>query len=75
MKKQEVINHYGSVRATANALGLSRQAVYLWPDTVPEIQAWRASHESGGELSFNWREEYLDKGIRPGPQKKQLEAA
>lgn len=36
MKKQDVISYFGSVKATAAALGITSQAVSQWPDRVPK---------------------------------------
>jgi hypothetical protein len=36
MKTQDVIDYFGSVRQTAEALGMSAAAVYLWKDEVPK---------------------------------------
>lgn len=35
MKTKDVINHFGGVRETAKALGLTTQAIYAWGETVP----------------------------------------
>ena len=36
-----VLRHFGSRRAVANALGLSRAAIYLWGPVVPYASAKR----------------------------------
>ena len=36
MDKQTVIAHFGSPKATAEALGISQQAVGQWPETLTE---------------------------------------
>lgn len=41
MRKQDVIEHYGSEARAARALGISRQAVNAWPDPIPENTAYR----------------------------------
>ena len=70
MKKRELIKYFGSARVAAEKLGITSQAIYLWNDTVPEAQAWRAQHVSDGALTFDWKADYLDKNIRSGPQNK-----
>lgn len=35
MKKQDVIDHFGSVQLAAEALGMTHQAIYAWGDNVP----------------------------------------
>ena len=52
MKKKAAIKHFGGVLNTAQALGLSRQAVYKWPDVVPIKQAWRIERMSKGKVPF-----------------------
>ncbi|MBL0142632.1 MAG: hypothetical protein IPP91_11165 [Betaproteobacteria bacterium] len=43
MKKSEALAHFdGSVAKLAEALGISRPAVYLWPDEqIPELRAFQ----------------------------------
>lgn len=41
MKKQDLIQIYGSVKSVADAFGISRQAVYRWPDELPELRQYQ----------------------------------
>lgn len=41
MTKSEAIQLFTSVPALAHALGISRQAIYKWPDPLPQEQADR----------------------------------
>ena len=41
MTKSEAIHLFVSVSELASALGISRQAVYKWPDPLPQEQADR----------------------------------
>ena len=42
MTKQEAIDLYGgSVRALAEALGITEQAVSQWGDSVPELRVYQ----------------------------------
>lgn len=50
MKKTDVLKYFGGALKTARALGISHQAVYAWPERVPERMAYRASIKSGGKL-------------------------
>ncbi|MBB3142794.1 Cro/CI family transcriptional regulator [Halomonas organivorans] len=50
MKKSDVIAHFGSVSATAEALGITTQAVSLWADTVPMGRQWQIENITGGAL-------------------------
>ena len=36
MTKREAIKKFGSVTKLAKALGISRQAVYAWPEKLPQ---------------------------------------
>lgn len=48
MKKQEIIEYYGSVRMTAVALKITVQAVYAWKDppslSVQNKIEWETGH-------------------------------
>lgn len=41
MTKNEAINMFGSVAQLAEALGITRQAIYQWPNQLPKDQADR----------------------------------
>jgi len=45
--RKQAVAAFGSVVALAKALGISRTAVYLWPenDPIPELQALRLRYE------------------------------
>jgi hypothetical protein len=54
MLKTEAIKHFGSAQKLAHACGLkSRQAVYLWPDEVPEKYQYKLHHLTGGALELS----------------------
>jgi hypothetical protein len=55
----EVINHFGSIRTTAEALGLKFQAVHNWKQKgfVPEGRQWQIQAITAGALT-------VDKEIR-----------
>ena len=36
MTKQEAINIFGSVRKLSETLGVTRHAVYMWPDNLTQ---------------------------------------
>ena len=50
MKKQDVIEYYGTMAAAARALGVKRQAVHQWPDEVPLGRAYQLQVITNGEL-------------------------
>lgn len=41
MRKKDAIAAFGGVKSLADALGIWPQAVYGWPDTVPELRQWQ----------------------------------
>jgi hypothetical protein len=54
MQKTEAIEHFGGAAKLANALGLkSRQAIYAWPEEVPELYQYKLHHLSGGKLPLS----------------------
>lgn len=56
MQKSDAIRHFGSAQKLAHACGLkSRQAVYLWPDEVPEKYQYKLFHLTGGALPLSPR--------------------
>jgi len=54
MLVKEAIEHYGSVAKLAEALGVSRQCIYLWvkdkDGIVPELHAYKIENISNGAL-------------------------
>lgn len=58
MKKSDAIKFFGSVVETANALGLSRQAVHQWgddDDPVPIDKAIKIQDLSKGKVKVKMR--------------------
>jgi len=53
MKKDEVIAEFGGVRKLADALGITREAVYQWPTTIPRLRQYeiREILEGRGKVS------------------------
>ena len=41
MLKKDVLKYFGSVEKASKALGISRQAIYQWPRTVPLTSQYR----------------------------------
>jgi transcriptional repressor of cell division inhibition gene dicB len=52
MKKSDAIQHFGSVKKLADALGLWPQTVYLWKDEVPDLIAYKLYVITGGKLEL-----------------------
>lgn len=59
-RKRDIIRHFDGdnrgVRKTAEAFGISTQAVYLWPDKVPIRIAVQVANMTDGELKFDRRD-------------------
>ena len=53
MRTQDVIRHFGGVTAAARALGVTRDAVYKWGDTVPRLRACEIQLRTGGRLTVD----------------------
>ena len=53
MLKSDVIAYYGGVRAVAEALKLSTQAVTAWKTVIPEVNAWRIFSITKGEMKID----------------------
>lgn len=54
MLKADAIKHFGSATKLAHALGLkSRQAIYAWPEIVPELYQYKLHHLSEGKLTLS----------------------
>ena len=54
MTIKQVLKHFGGVRLTAQALGLSPKSVYAWGyrgrTRPPEVHQWRIQAMTGGAL-------------------------
>lgn len=54
MQKADAIRHFGSVAKVAKAVGLkTRQAVYMWPEEVPDLYQYKLHHLSKGKLKLS----------------------
>jgi len=53
MLKSDVIAYYGGIRAVAEALKLSTQAVTAWKTVIPEVNAWRIFSITKGEMKID----------------------
>lgn len=45
MYKKDVIDHFGTQRAVAKALGISDAAVSQWKEVIPEKDAYALQHQ------------------------------
>lgn len=51
MRKQALIDYFGSPKAAADAFGIKVQAFYQWnDDKIPEGRAYQAHVLSGGQI-------------------------
>lgn len=54
MKREDLVKHFGSVRAVADAFGVTISAVYQWDEArVPERIAYKAQFLTGGKLQVD----------------------
>ena len=53
MYKSEVIAFFKTKTALAKALGITPGAISQWKEIIPEKQAYRLMHLTGGELNVN----------------------
>ena len=54
MKTQDAIDHYdGSVAKLAEALDISRAAIYQWGDEVPALRAFQISMLTNGAVPMD----------------------
>jgi len=50
MRKETVVEHFGSEQAVAEALEISKQAVNKWPEIIPEGVAYKLQVLTAGRL-------------------------
>jgi hypothetical protein len=50
MKKNDVLEHFGSAAKTARAMRISRTAVSLWPDILSDNVAFKVELVTNGAL-------------------------
>ncbi|ENG36819.1 regulatory protein cro [Escherichia coli P0305260.9] len=55
MYKKDVIDHFGTQRAVAKALGISDAAVSQWKEVIPEKDAYRLEVVTAGALKYQER--------------------
>lgn len=55
MKTSEVIEFFGGVRQTAEALSVSTQAIYNWGETVPQTRQAHVELASKGKIKRDKR--------------------
>lgn len=50
MQKNDVLAYFGSITATAKALGITHAAVSKWGETIPKLRAYEIDELTGGQL-------------------------
>jgi len=50
MKTKEAVAHFKGVKALAEKLGITTEAVYMWGDTVPSGRAYQLQVLTEGKL-------------------------
>lgn len=53
MLKADAIKFFGSAPKLGAVLGITRQAIYLWPEEVPERWQFQIHHLTGGQLPLS----------------------
>ena len=53
MQKTRAVEFFGGPTKLARLLGISRQAIYQWPEVVPDLYQYKLHHLSGGELEID----------------------
>lgn len=53
MKKQTVIDYFGSIAKTANTLRIAHTSVIGWQDVIPERMAARLEKLTDGKLIYD----------------------
>lgn len=50
MKSQDVFDYFGSIRAAADALGMTTQALYAWGEEVPSTRQAHVQAATKGRI-------------------------
>lgn len=53
MRKSDAIKHFGGVNKLAELLDLTRQAIWSWPEEVPDLYTYKLHHLSDGTLPLD----------------------
>ena len=55
MRKNDIINHFGTLTDVARALSITQGAITQWNDIIPEKQAMRLERLTNGVLTYDDR--------------------
>ncbi len=50
MNKKSAINHFGTQKKLASALGISQAAISKWPENIPPLRAFQIEQLMNGQL-------------------------
>lgn len=50
MKKIDVVKHFGTQQAVADALGIEQAAVSQWGEKIPQLRAYQIERITNGAL-------------------------
>lgn len=57
MKRQDVINYFGTQDKAAKSLGITQAAISKWPDDVPHLRAIQVEWITKGALRVSTSEQ------------------
>jgi len=69
MTKTSLLRYFKTISKAAKALGVSRQAVYIWPEVIPKRRAYDAEELTQGALKVD-HSLYGDIGQKPPPRRR-----
>lgn len=50
MRKSVAVKHFGGIPKMSRILGVTRQAIYKWPEEVPDLYQYKLHYLSGYRL-------------------------
>lgn len=64
MKMKDAVSFYGSKRALALALGVSKSAITLWGDQIPPLRSCQLEKLTNGQLKADKEDAHPKRRIR-----------
>lgn len=58
LRKSDVIKHFGSIKAVADALNIKAPSVSEWRETIPKLRAYQIEKLTKGKLKVEDSEIY-----------------
>ena len=53
MRKEDAVNHFGSAKKLADALGITKGSISQWGEDVPLLRAYELEKITGGKLKVS----------------------